>query len=173
MEINLNASRYPWFTAGGGSPHSIFETNAHELHRLRRGALNPFFSKRSIVSIEPIIHDKVLRLCALFQQHLSMQRPVELRQAFSSLTLDIISNYCFGESWNCLGNDKLATEWKITLDEVFEKASLIMHFPWIIAAMNALPDSIAGPIIRHYRVSSCAISLLILLICRYVVIPIK
>jgi hypothetical protein len=69
------------------------------------------------------------------------------------LTLDIISNYCFGESWNCLGNDKLATEWKITLDEVFEKASLIMHFPWILAAMNALPDSIAGPIIRHYRVS--------------------
>jgi cytochrome P450 len=149
----FNASRYPWFTAGGGSPHSIFETNAHDLHRLRRGALNPFFSKRSIVSVEPIIHDKVSRLCALFRQQLLSQRPVELRQAFSSLTLDIISNYCFGESWNCLENDKLAKEWKTTLDEVFEKASLIMHFPWIIAAMNSLPDSIAGPIIRHYRVS--------------------
>jgi cytochrome P450 len=152
-KLTFDASRYPWFTAGGGSPHSIFETNTHDLHRLRRGALNPFFSKRSIVSIEPIINDKIARLCALFRQQLSSQRPVELRLAFSSLTIDIISNYCFGESWNCLENDKLAKEWKTRLDDAFEKASLIMHFPWILAAMNALPDSITAPIIRHYRVS--------------------
>jgi hypothetical protein len=152
-KLTFDASRYPWFTAGGGSPHSIFETNAHDLHRLRRGALNPFFSKQSIISIEPIIYDKVSRLCALFRRHLSSQRPVELHQAFSSLTLDIISDYCFGKSWNCLENDKLAKEWKVTLDDVFEKASLIMHFPWILAVMNALPDSIVAPIIRHYRVS--------------------
>lgn len=39
------------------------------------------------------------------------------------------------------------------MDEVFEKASLIMHFPWILAVMNMLPDSIVSPLIRHHRVS--------------------
>jgi len=76
---------------------------------------------------------------------------VNLGVAYSSLTLDTISNYCFGASWGCLSNQKLAEEWKFTLDDVFKKANLIMHFPWLLKVINQLPDSLAGPVIRHHR----------------------
>jgi len=144
-------SRYPWFTAGGGSPNSSFETNEHDHHRLRRGALNPFFSKRSIINIEPIIWTQVSNLLSLLRNNMTNKSVVDLRVAYSSLTLDIISNYCFGASWGCLTNQELAEEWKYTLDDVFEKANLIMHFPWMLKLINLLPDSIAGPVIRHHR----------------------
>lgn len=148
----LTLGRYSWFTAGGGSPHSSFETITHDEHRLRRGALNPFFSKRSIVSIQDIIVDKIEKLCTLFRTHQGSTEPLNLRVAYSALTLDIISDYCFGASWNCLENDALANEWHHTLFDIFEKANLIMHFPWLLKAINLLPDSIAGPVINHHRV---------------------
>jgi len=129
----------------------MFETNEHDHHRLRRGALNPFFSKRSITNVEPIIRTQVSNLLSLLGQNLSKNSVVDLRVAYSSLTLDIISNYCFGASWGCLTNQKLAEEWKFTLDDVFLKANLIMHFPWLLKVINLLPDSIAGPVIRHHR----------------------
>ncbi|CAG8901781.1 unnamed protein product [Penicillium egyptiacum] len=34
----------------------------HDLHRVRRAALNPFFSKRAIQSLEGMIVEKVKRL---------------------------------------------------------------------------------------------------------------
>jgi cytochrome P450 len=82
----------------------------HELHRLRQGALNPFFSQCSILSIQPLIADKIARLYNKLQQHLAEKKPIELRKTFSSMTLGVILHYYFGESWDTFENDKLATE---------------------------------------------------------------
>ncbi|KAH8600807.1 putative cytochrome P450 [Bisporella sp. PMI_857] len=143
--------KYLWFVAGGGSPHSSFETLSHDQHRLRRGAINPFFSKRSISAIQPIIASRISSLSSLLSSYLTSQKSLDLRVAYSALTLDIISSYCFGESFNCLLNEELAEEWKYMLEQVFEKANLIMHFPWLLKVLNLLPNSLAGPVIRHHR----------------------
>lgn len=49
--------------AAFGAPSSVVSTVDHELHRAQRGYLNTFFSKRSIVDLEPIIHERFDRLC--------------------------------------------------------------------------------------------------------------
>lgn len=140
-----NRLRYPWFTASGGSPSSTFETNEHGHHRIRRAAISRFFSKQAILNIEPIIVTEVANLSTLLQGKLHSKSVVDLRLAYSSVTLDIISHYCFGKTWGCLSNPALGEEWKHTFEEIFSKASLIMHFPWLLAALNSLPDSLAGP----------------------------
>jgi hypothetical protein len=76
---------------------------------------------------------------------------LDLCVAFSSLTLDIISHYCFGKSWGTLSNKELSEEWKFTLDDIFGKANLIMHFPWLLRVVNTLPGSLAGRVMMHYR----------------------
>jgi hypothetical protein len=101
--------------------------------------------------------DKVEKLCTLFRRHITSAEPLNLRVAYSALTLDIISDVCFGASWNCLEDDALATEWYNTLNEVFENAMLGMHFPWLLKVINLLPDSLAGPVINHHRVISLRI----------------
>jgi hypothetical protein len=152
-EIFLCENRYPWFVAGGGSPGSVFETIPHDLHRLRRSAINHFFSNRSITAIEPMIKAKVAQLSDIFHAHMLSQKPVNLRVVFSSLTLDIISDYCYGEPFGALKDEKVAKEWYHTLEAVMAKAPLFMHFPWLLKIMGLLPDSIAGPVLRHHRVS--------------------
>ncbi|KAI9641437.1 hypothetical protein NHQ30_010244 [Ciborinia camelliae] len=61
--------KYLWFVSSGGSPGSSFETIAHDLHRLRRNAVNPFFSKRSITAMEPIIKSKISLLSNILHSH--------------------------------------------------------------------------------------------------------
>ena len=41
---------------------SAFATLDHDLHRVRRGALNPYFSKRMVQRLEPRVKQKVLAL---------------------------------------------------------------------------------------------------------------
>ena len=38
----------------------------HDLHRVRRGALNPFFSKRSVLEILPFVQNIIDKLCGRF-----------------------------------------------------------------------------------------------------------
>jgi hypothetical protein len=162
-ETSLFENRYPWFVAGGGSPGSVFETIPHDLHRLRRSAINHFFSNRSITAIEPMIKTKVSQLSDIFHSHMTSKTPVNLRVMFSALTLDIISDYCYGESFGALNDQNVAREWYYTLEAVMAKAPLFMHFPWLLKVMGLLPDSIAGPVLRHHRVSvHCILSIQIL-----------
>lgn len=149
----LFENRYPWFVAGGGSPGSLFETIPHDLHRLRRSAITHFFSHRSITVIEPMMKTKLSQLSDMLHAHMLSKTPVNLRVVFSALTLDIISDYCYGESFGALNDPNVANEWYHTLETVMAKAPLFMHFPWLLNVLNLLPDSIAGPVLRHHRVS--------------------
>lgn len=81
---------------GRSGGNSIFGTIPHEHHRLRRSALNPFFSKASIAAIEPLVQDKVDRLCQALAAHVESGKAVELQTAFVALTLDVILHYAFG-----------------------------------------------------------------------------
>lgn len=61
----------------------------HDLHRIRRTALNPFFSKQSIFKLEPVIRDLVARLCGRFEQFRGTGNPVNLGHAYAALTTDV------------------------------------------------------------------------------------
>ena len=79
--------------AGHSGRNSIFGAVPHGHHRLRRRTLNPFFSKKSITSIETLIQDKVDKLCIVLSNYANTEEPVELGLAHVALSLDIISHY--------------------------------------------------------------------------------
>jgi len=54
----------------------------HELHRKRREALNPFFSKRSVMALGPMISQKVDLLRACFDQHAKHGTPINLSDIY-------------------------------------------------------------------------------------------
>ena len=92
------------------------------------------------------------KLCAVFRSYLASGEVFDLRVVYAALTLDVISDYCFGESFNTIDNGPLAKEWYHTLVVIFEMANIVMHFPWLMKVINILPDSIGGPVIRHHKV---------------------
>lgn len=137
----LRTIRYPWFTAAGGSPLSAFATQHHDLHRLRRSALNPFFSKASVLRLEPMIHDKVSKMCYVLEKHLKHDKVFEFGAAYLSFALDTVTEYAFGKSrcWGCLDQDEFAVEWKEAIMEAFENATLVRYVPWVAVVLLKVP----------------------------------
>src|SRR6185436_10574162 len=100
------------WTIGGGAPLSAFATNQHEHHRLRRSALNPFFSGRSVRALEPVILQTVDRLCARFDEASHSGEVVRLDAAYMALTMDVICVYVFGASEGHLEAADYNAKWK-------------------------------------------------------------
>jgi cytochrome P450 len=48
-----------WLTRTFGMPTSTFATPEHGKHRVRRAALNPFFSSASVRRLQPVIEERV------------------------------------------------------------------------------------------------------------------
>ena len=63
-------------------PLSVGGTTQHDLHRKRREALNPFFSKKSVQSLGPMISGKVDLLCQRFDDHRKSQLPINLSDVY-------------------------------------------------------------------------------------------
>jgi hypothetical protein len=55
---NNKRNKYQWFTKLFVTPDGAFGTVDHDMHRMRRAAMNPFFSKASVRRLQPLIHER-------------------------------------------------------------------------------------------------------------------
>lgn len=76
---------------GFSVPNSALATADHGLHQVRRAALSPFFSRRAINQITPMIRAKLDVLCNGLEQALETQEAVNFEAAMMALTMDIIT----------------------------------------------------------------------------------
>jgi cytochrome P450 len=63
-------------------PGGVGTTARHDVHKKRREALNPFFSKRNVLDLEPIIAKKVDQLCTIIGKHSKEKVPINLSDLF-------------------------------------------------------------------------------------------
>ena len=95
----------------------------HAHHRLRRAALNPYFSKQAVAKLEPIIRTVIENLCRSFREAKGKGVPINLNHAFATLTMDIITEYSFSKSYGCVDEPDFAKKWP----EVVEGISVSSH----------------------------------------------
>ena len=144
--------KYRWWTNLAGADGSGFSTVPHDLHRLRRGALNPFFSVRAVTQLEPIIKAKVEKLSARFAGLAQTGEVVRLDAAFMALTMDIICDYAFANDRRYLDEPDFKLLWKQTIIGAFEGGALGRQFPWMLPLMKRLPISVVAamnPCVGH------------------------
>jgi cytochrome P450 len=125
-----------------GTDGSSFSTVDHSHHRLRRSALNPFFSKKAVVALEPMIQEKVDKLCHRFSSASKTGEIIRADAAFVALTMDVISKYCFARDDDYLSEPDFKVAWKETLRGAFESVALRRQFPWMLSLMKMLPQSL-------------------------------
>ena len=89
----------------------MFGTVSHDLHRLRRNALNPFFSKQAIGNMEPLVRDLIEKLCIRFEGFRRTGEPVDTLKAYAALTTDVITTYSFNTSYGCIEDPDWKWEW--------------------------------------------------------------
>lgn len=125
--------------AANGFPSSALSTVDHELHRARRGYLSPLFSKRSIIGLESIIHERLSRLCMRLEEAMHQGQAVCLDSAFSALTADIITLRFYGEHFDYLG----IKDFECVVTKAFQGSSRFVNiarfFPGPVACLKSLP----------------------------------
>jgi cytochrome P450 len=123
-----------------GMPESTFNTIDADLHKMRRHALAPFFSRRSINDIEPVIVDKVNQACERLEGFKASKTPVDLRLLFSCMTTDIVTHYAFPNCFGLLADPDLAPAWRQTFADGLRNFQWFKHFPGLWSVLRSIPD---------------------------------
>ena len=117
----------------------VFGTIDHEIHRKRRAAVSPFFSKYNISSAESMIYEKMNTFCAKMSRDTADGGAIELRKMYLAMTTDTLSAHCFQKSLDLLKDDRRTDDWKRTIGAVSGLTPLIKQFTWIIPLALRLP----------------------------------
>ncbi|EFY85402.1 trichodiene oxygenase [Metarhizium acridum CQMa 102] len=120
-------------------PSSLLATADHHQHRARRNYLSPFFSKRAIVAMEPLIWERVAKLCQRLESALETGTTVPLDSAFSSLTADIITQRFYGEHFNYLDIPDYRNAVTEAILGVVHISNLIRFVPWLLPMLQMTP----------------------------------
>ena len=131
--------KYANWTVLAGAPSSTFATVSHAHHRLRRSALNPFFSKRAVANAESLIWEKVQHLSRRLENAWRQKDVLRLDAAYMALTMDIITHYAYGESYHYLSEEDFKLEWKETVMSGSANGALLRQFPWALPILKAIP----------------------------------
>ena len=134
--------KYDWMASRFGCDTSVFTTGPDDLHRIRRGALNPLFSRQRILDLQEVIREKLIIFMDRVHEFQKGEKILPINRAFMALTGEVVMEYCFSISYGHLQ----LPEFEKTLHESFMAASMSGHLslqcPWVPKMLFALPESI-------------------------------
>lgn len=151
--------RYHWMANRFSNETSVLTTASDSLHRVRRGALNPFFSKQRIVGLQDIIRQKLDVLVKKVEGYKDTNAPMTMNRAFMAFSEDVIMQYSFGHDYAALQKDESLPVMHDPLASITHAGNAALQFPLIPKVMNAMPqawieklDPLYGQIFQLQRV---------------------
>ncbi|RDW94968.1 trichodiene oxygenase [Coleophoma crateriformis] len=137
---NRKRDRWAWSTRPGGFGLSIGGTNAHDLHRMRRGALAPYFSKANIRRLQYAIDEKVMQLVGRLVESKTHGEPFKLNHAFAAFTNDIAMEYSFGRNDNRLAHKEYDPTFHDNFVAGVGQINLLRHMFWLEKVAKLVPE---------------------------------
>ncbi|KAL2074104.1 hypothetical protein VTL71DRAFT_7882 [Oculimacula yallundae] len=129
---------YDGFTIG----YSTFSCGPTEIHRIRRGMLEPFFSRRNVMSLEYIVQERAQKLSDLVATKLARNEAVDLHHTFRSISVDVITEYAFGSCYNLMDKEDLGAEFFAMVNGIGPCMWVFQQWPFLAKIVIALPPSI-------------------------------
>jgi len=107
---------------------------------MRRGAVNRYFSRASITKIEPLIRSLTGKLISKIQSRLSAGEVLDVTQAYSCFTTDVISAYCFGQANGLLDQPDFTPNLRPAILGGCASLPVVKQIPWLAVVIDALPE---------------------------------
>ncbi|KAI0205556.1 cytochrome protein [Astrocystis sublimbata] len=122
---------------------SASATSSHALHRLRRGALNPFFSKRAISARSQIIMQSIDVVCQrLKTEFQGTNRILVLNDMWGAWSADIVIEYCFGRSYDFIHKPNFKALFVQSMIDMLEGVHWVTQFPFLVTMMDWMPGAL-------------------------------
>ena len=126
-----------------GIYNATFTTTGHALHRLRRSAIAPSFSKRKVLDRAPFIQSQVEKICSrLTQDYVGRDKTVIMNDLFTCYAADVILESMFAMSYGFLDSPKFECPFGKSMKGLKSMAHLSAQFPWIPWLANRLPEKL-------------------------------
>ncbi|EAA35684.2 cytochrome P450 [Neurospora crassa] len=155
LPTNTNRRRHrtPFFTKQFGADESIVATNDHDLHKLRRSAVGPFFSTQNTRALQPVIEERVDALLARLREHGKTKKdiPLNMMYAYSATSYDIISEYCFAKSEHAVEDPDFRAEITNGILTGSNYGKIFQHFPFLVPFLASIPPGMLAAISPFYR----------------------
>lgn len=139
------------WTNGPGAAQS---TIPHALHKLRRTALNPLFSKKQIKLFAPEIQDRAARLCNRFHsEYKSAGKVLRLDLAFGCFAMDVVTEYAFAREYKYMDYPEFIAPFVEMGRNFLKTVHTLRLFPILRKTMTSLPNRVAtmlNPKIGHF-----------------------
>ena len=130
---------------------STLGTESHELHRRRRAALNPIFSKATARRLEPAMQRVQRDLLQRIDLYKKSGEAMPLTTAFKAATSEVITTLLFGQSEGDVLKDDFNRSFGAEFERSLEKGHLFAYLPGIAAAFDYLPFWLQGRVIPKLR----------------------
>ncbi|KAL9107311.1 MAG: hypothetical protein Q9227_007763 [Pyrenula ochraceoflavens] len=129
----------PCYTSFANQRLAPFGTVEHDLHRLRRSAINKSFAPSSISRIQALLQDRTQALLNRLKQGQSGQFPVHLGDALKSFTTDVINLYALPSAPPHLEDPAFEKVYNASIRQILRIGFMHTQFPFIWQIMEAVP----------------------------------
>ncbi|TAQ84226.1 hypothetical protein B7494_g7460 [Chlorociboria aeruginascens] len=125
-----------------GAPSSTLAESDPIKHKQRKAPLEPLFSKKNILSLEPMLMEHVEYCSKRFDEFYKAGKPVSMEWALKSLAMDMVSQFAFGKSLNALADPEFKSMPVRVFQQYLPSLHVIKAFP-LVRMLNSLPLWIA------------------------------
>ncbi|KAL1875695.1 hypothetical protein VTK73DRAFT_9950 [Phialemonium thermophilum] len=130
---------------------STLSTIDHDRHKLRRAAMEPYFSKLSVRRLQHVIEERVDALLDRFQrlqkESLNPRQPIDLKYPFSAFTNDVINEYAFARCDHLVEDPSFGKAITDNLLVQTRYGKWNRHIDVILKLVKILPESISRRVI--------------------------
>ncbi|CZT46526.1 related to trichodiene oxygenase cytochrome P450 [Rhynchosporium secalis] len=144
--------KYKVAVNGYSAPYSGVGTRYHEVHRRRRAPLNPFFSKKNVRKLEPVLQRTLQKVLERLDRSSKSGEVMVTNTLYSAATSDIISDHCFGESSNNLDKEDLSKPYFSAFHDAGKGFHFITWNPWFVPTIEALPQWVVALLIPQLEI---------------------
>ncbi|PMD16499.1 cytochrome P450 [Hyaloscypha hepaticicola] len=108
---------------------AAFGTTNNALHRARRAAINPVFSRKAVLQLEDVIQAKTKKLIHRMEDLLTEGKPVDLHHGYRALSVDIVTDYSFDNCYNQLDAPSFGADFFDMTEELTLRGWVLQAFP--------------------------------------------
>ncbi|PQE03622.1 Cytochrome P450 protein [Rutstroemia sp. NJR-2017a BBW] len=133
-------------------PLALFSTSDSNEHRVRRAAVNPFFSKSRVRGRDDQIQSLADRIShRLSTEYAGTNKILHIGNMWGAYTADVIMDIVFARPKHFTQYPDFAAPFTVAINQMAVWAHVTLHFGWILSIMNCIPDAVVKVLFPPFR----------------------